>query len=185
MDYPRMPDSLSGVLALELEPWFKQRARHNQQIGGLSKGLSNLTEADRLDVRSEIASAAGVSTGNVSKVKQLASTAHPDVLEALRSGEVSIHQASVWLRKPERQLEAFRTFRDLRGINGTIQSLLRGHRNSPGDGQLDLQRIAAALATFHPEDSCSVLVAEIKVPGEVLLLSSALRHALTSRGELL
>ena len=65
------------LLALELEPWFKARARYNQQLGGQKKGSSNLAEADRLDVRSEIAAAAGVSTGNVSKVKQLASAAHP------------------------------------------------------------------------------------------------------------
>src|SRR5271163_1039072 len=68
------------LLALELEPWFKARARCNQQLGGQKKGSSNLSEADRLDVRSEIAAAAGVSTGNVSKVKQLASFAHPQVL---------------------------------------------------------------------------------------------------------
>src|SRR5277367_7128283 len=36
------------LLALELEPWFKARARSNQQRGGQHKGSSNLTEADLL-----------------------------------------------------------------------------------------------------------------------------------------
>ena len=54
------------LLALELEPWFKEKARSNQRAGGRNKGSSKLTEAERLDVRSEIAAAAGVSVGNVS-----------------------------------------------------------------------------------------------------------------------
>jgi hypothetical protein len=57
------------------------------------------------------------------------------------------------------------------------------HRNSAKDG-LDLQRIAAAIAALHPEHTDAILVAEIKVPGEVLLLSPALRQALTSQGKL-
>ena len=63
------------LLALELEPWFKEKARSNQQAGGRQKGSSKLTEAGRLDVRSEIAAAAGVSVGNVTKVKQVTTTA--------------------------------------------------------------------------------------------------------------
>jgi hypothetical protein len=43
-----------------------------------------LTEVDRLDVRAEIARAAWVSVGNVSKVKHILENAVPDVVEALR-----------------------------------------------------------------------------------------------------
>ena len=81
------------LLALELEPWFKEKARSNQRAGGQNKGSSKLTEAGRLDVRSEIAAAAGVSVGNVTKVKQLTITAHSELLQALRSREISIHRA--------------------------------------------------------------------------------------------
>ena len=123
------------LLALELEPWLKQQARFNQQFGGQRKGSSNLTEADRLDVRSEIAAVAGVSTGNVSKVRQLASTAHPDLLEALRAGEISIHRASILLRKPEQQLEQLMLYRNLRGITRTVNTLLQAHcRPAPNGG---------------------------------------------------
>jgi len=45
------------LLALELELDFKKKARSNQRSGGQAKGSSNLTEADRVDVRSEIAAA--------------------------------------------------------------------------------------------------------------------------------
>jgi hypothetical protein len=48
------------LLALDLEPWFREKARSNQRAGGQNKGLSKLTEAERLDVRIEIAAIAGV-----------------------------------------------------------------------------------------------------------------------------
>jgi hypothetical protein len=170
-------------LALELEPWFKARARCNQQLGGQKKGSSNLSEADRLDVRSEIASAAGASTGNVNKVKQLAS-AHPQVLEALRADEVSIHKAWMWLEKPNNQLDALRMHQNRRGIMTAVNALLRAHHDAPPGEQLDAPHIAAALARLGSKQSDSILVAEVRVPGAVLLVSTELRQALTSQGEL-
>ena len=174
------------LLALELEPWFKARARSNQQAGGKMKGSSNLTEADKLDVRSEIATAAGVSVGNVSKVKRLLQEGAPELLESLREGEVSIHCASVWLHNSEKQLDQLRLHQNRRGITKTIRSLQRGHRlpHPAKDGQLDLQRIASSLATMDSDPKTSVLVGEIQAPGKVLLLSTELLQALESQGEL-
>ncbi len=83
------------LLAQELESQSKEQARSNQKVGGRNKGSSNLTEAERVDVRSRIAVTANVSVGNVSKVRQLTLTAVPELLEALRKGEISIHRA--WL----------------------------------------------------------------------------------------
>ena len=175
-----------SLLALELEPWLKEQARSNQRAGSQNRGSSKLTKADRLDVRSKIAAAAGVSTGNISKAKHLASSAHPEVLEALRSGEVSIHRASVWLKNPEQQFDQLSLYRNMRGITRTIDSLLDAHRLShpASEGQLDIQRIGSALAAMGPARKTSVLVGEIQVPGEVILLSRKLLHALTSQGEL-
>jgi hypothetical protein len=174
------------LLALELEPWFKTRARANQQIGGQQKGSSNLTEADRLDVRSEIAAAAGVSTGNVTKVKHLASVAHPELLKALRSGEVSIHRASVWPNTPEEQMACLRLYRDVRGVESKIGSLLSVHRRpkiSETGPSLDLVRIIRALATMGSEPKTSIIVSEVRVSGQVLLLSTDLLRALETQGE--
>ena len=44
-------DFIRILLALELEPWLKNKARLNQQIGGQDKGSSKLTEAETVDVR--------------------------------------------------------------------------------------------------------------------------------------
>jgi hypothetical protein len=173
------------LLALELEPWFKTRARSNQQLGGHMKGSSNLTEADKLDVRSEVAAAAGVSVGNVSKVKRLLQEGIPEVLQALREGEVSIHRASIWLRTPERQCQQLGLHRNLRGITRKIDSLLSAHRSHSAKAeQLDLRRIGRALTMMAGEQTAMVLVGEIPVPGEILLLSSRLLQALVSQEEL-
>lgn len=172
------------LLALELEPWLKEQARSNQQLGGQQKGSSNLAEADRMDVRSKLAAAAGVSTGNLSKARHLASVAHPRVQEALRSGEVSIHQASIWLRTPKQQLDLLQLQQSKRGLSRKIDSFLNAHHRSPCGGDLDLQHVLGRLSAMSPEQRCSVLVDEINVPGEVLLISSALRRSLISQGEL-
>jgi hypothetical protein len=172
------------LLALELEPWFKARAKTNQQLGGQKKGSSNLTTAEKLDVRTEIANAAGASTGNVTKVKRLVSVAHPEVKEALRNGSVSIHQAWLWLRKPERQLQQLAFYQNHRGIIRTIDALLRRHSGPLRQGPIDLHDVSAGLARLSSTPRDSLLIAEINVPGEVLLLSPALRSALASRTEL-
>ena len=174
------------MLALELEPWFKAQARSNQQAGGQRKGSSNLTKAEKLDVRSKIATVAGVSSGNVSKVKTLMQKGIPEVLEALRDGEVSIHSAFVWLKNPEKQLHQLTLHRNLRGITRTIETLQRRHRIShpEREGQLDIQRIGYALAAMSNDRNASVLITSIQLPGKFLLLSAALLKSLESQGEL-
>jgi hypothetical protein len=67
------------LLALELEPWFRMRAKSNQRRGGREKGSSQLTEADRLDVHRKISRVAGVSVGNVSTVKRILVGAVPEL----------------------------------------------------------------------------------------------------------
>jgi hypothetical protein len=172
------------IIAQELEPWLREKARSNKQAGGQQKGSSNLTEADKLDVRSEIAAVAGVSTGNVSKVKQLLLHAQPALLQALREGEVSIHRAWLWIQKPEQQLDQLRLHQNLRGITHQVDLLLQAHNHPTGEEPLDVDRILDALAAMDPERMASILAAEIEIPGEVLLISTGLRQALTSQGEL-
>ena len=82
-----------ALLALDLEPSLQETARANQQWGGQNKGLSSLTEAHTVDVRSKIAADAGISPGTLDKVRKVKS-ADPKIREATRSGEISIHRAS-------------------------------------------------------------------------------------------
>jgi hypothetical protein len=118
------------LVALDLEHCFKERALANQRVGGAMKGSSNLTEANRVNVRREIAAAAGVSVGNVAKVKKLILDPHPELLEALRSGEIRIHKAWQWSKEsPREQLKALKQYRMERGVKSTIRSLISKHRS--------------------------------------------------------
>jgi hypothetical protein len=81
-------DAYSRVLlGHDLEPYLQGKARANQSAGGKKKGSSSLTEAETLDVRSEISSQIGVSAGSITKVKHLRKEAHP--MAAGRSQRIS------------------------------------------------------------------------------------------------
>lgn len=88
-------------LALKQERFFQQRALDNMKAGGKYKGSAILSEADRIDVRQEIAKLAGTGTGNVSKVKAILSCAHPNIIAALQNGLLSIHRAWLWSKLPK------------------------------------------------------------------------------------
>lgn len=181
------------VLALELEPWFKEKARSNQRAGGQNKGSSKLTEAEKLDVRSEVAAAAGVSVGNVSKVKQLTMTAHSELRQALLSGEISIHRASAWSKaSPEKQREQLRRYQSERGMKKTIRTLVSQHRSKSSPIVLDLSSLTVAdlgnlgrcLSALDSSKLGPVNVEVIKTPGKTVFLTEELFQALGSQGGL-
>ena len=94
--------------------------------------------------------------------------------------DLSEREALVWL--PQR-------LRPSRGVTNFCRILLalelepglkqRAHAN------LDPDRLANAFARLDSKRRESLLIAEIKVPGEVLLLSPALCQALTQQGKLI
>lgn len=173
------------TLALELEPWFRAKAISNQRLGGHLKASSKLTEADRCDVRLELAAAAGVSTGNISKSKNLLSVAHPELLEALRSGELSINRASAFISDPVKQLEAFRLYRSRSAINRVISVLHSNHiSGKPPEELLDLSRIATALLKMRESSLSGVLIDQVTHPDHFVIVSSSLLKALERQGEL-
>jgi hypothetical protein len=172
------------LLALELEHGFREKALANQRAGGQNKGSSNLTEAQRLDVRAEIAAAAGASVGNVSKVKQL-KFSHPKVLQALKCGEISINKAAQWSRKPEEeQLQSLERCQSERGIKKTIRTLLSRHKSEPPPTISALTKLLSRLCSLDLGRFGSVSVDVIKTPGKTIALSELLIRALESQGEL-
>jgi hypothetical protein len=174
------------VLALDYESSFRERGRYNQRLGGQLKGSTTLPEAQAIDCRREMAGLAGVSEGTLAKVRKLLQEGRPELLEAVREGEVSIHRASVWLRDPEKQLDELTLYRSMCGITSTIDSLLHRHRipHPAGTGQLDIHRIGSAMAAMGAEQKASVLVGAIRTTGKVILLSNELLQSLESQGEL-
>ena len=174
-----MNDFCRILLAMELEPCLKAKALSNQQFGGRMKGSSNLTEDATVDVRKEIAAAAGVSVGNVSKVKQLVGIGHPELLEALRGSEVSIHRAWKWSKESsDWQIEALRTYRTERGVNKSIRDLISRHKQKQTLTAPDLGSLARRLFELEPYESNSVRVLVIRTPGRMIFVTEELIQSL-------
>jgi hypothetical protein len=116
------------LLALDLEPGLKENARSNQQAGGQHKGSSKLTKAESVDVRSNVARAAGVCTGNVTKVTQIMKTADSKLREALGSGQIRIHRAWQWRQlSPKGQLRELELYLSQKATNRVIRRLIKRH----------------------------------------------------------
>jgi len=109
-------------LALTLEPSLQQKALDNMRAGGKYKGSANLPEAQHIDVRQEIARAAGVGARNVSNVRTILQTAHPRLIEALRNSTLTINRAIQFCKLPRaEQLEQFIRYSEERATNKVIR----------------------------------------------------------------
>jgi hypothetical protein len=175
------------LLALDLEPFLHEAAQANQRIGGRDKGSSNLTEAQRVDVRLQLATAAGVSSGTITKVKQLAEYAQPKIKQALKAEEVSIHKAWTWCRLPaQQQLREFEEYRSRKGVNQTSTRLIQKHVARQWSNQLPRPSLGDLLKAFLPSSPAilnSILVSEIDVPGNIAYITKNALRALTSKEE--
>ena len=151
------------LMALELEPWFRERAKSNQRTGGRDKGSTQLTEANCLDVRVEVARAAGVSAGNVSKVKQILNSAIPQIGEALLAGEIQIKRATLWSKNaPSTQERRLSDYRNEHGIRRTITVLLPNHQDRYPALCDGLREIPRGLRTLHSDPNLSALFASLR-----------------------
>ena len=167
------------LLALDLEPLLQEKARANQRVGGQDKGRSNLTQAQRVVVRSHVASAAGTSSGSVTKVKQLLLTAHQEVLEAVRCGEISIHRAWLWSKlPPNQQFDALRIYRSKKGMGKAIRDALARHQLNEHTVSFPVRDVARLLSCLPNDASDPVSVIRVKVPGRTVFLSEELMEIL-------
>jgi hypothetical protein len=109
-------------LALTQQPLLKQRALDNMRAGGKYKGSANLPEVHRIEVRREIARAAGTGARNVSNVERILEVAHPRLLDALREGTLTINRAIEFCRLPRNeQLDRFIEYSTERATNKVIR----------------------------------------------------------------
>ncbi len=153
------------VMALQLEGHYRVNTPQRSQSPTNS---SNLTKTEGKDVRAEIARAAGVSTGNVTKVKQLRSTVSAEVRESLRQGEVSIHRAWEWRKLSEKQQDqALWEHRHHGQADKVIRLLIAKHtstrRAAPSFDQL--RELLGPLATSD------TAVAVTDIPGKAIVIT--------------
>ena len=118
--------------------------------------------------------------GNVSKVKQLTVTAHSELLQALRRGEIRIHRAWRWSKaSPEKQREALRLYQSERGVKKTIWTLVSRHRSRSSPPVPDLSSLTVAglvrrLSAIESSTLGAVSVAVIRAPGTPVFLTEEL-----------
>jgi len=140
-------------LALTLEPILQQRALDNMRAGGKDKGSTNLSKADRIDVREEIAKRAGTGTGNVGKVKAILRSAHPNIIAALQNGLLSIHRAWLWSKLPKLQQRVeFARYEE----EGTQRKILHEFLPKSASVTLDPPQVIEALQRLEAQQPGSI-----------------------------
>ncbi|MDA8215220.1 MAG: hypothetical protein M0Z64_08080 [Nitrospiraceae bacterium] len=94
-------------MSLALKPRIAEKAKENQRIAGKNYGENHPKQevlqnsAKPLDTRKELAKIAGVSHDTIHKVGKIKENAIPEVIEAARSGEVSVSMAATISELPE------------------------------------------------------------------------------------
>jgi hypothetical protein len=172
-------------LALTLEPHFQQKALENMRTGGKCKGSTNLSKANRIEVRREIANAAGSGTGNVDKVKAILRSAHPNIIAALQNGSLRIHRAWKWCRLPKsQQKEEFANYEE----GQTRRKVLREFGGGQSRESFDRRQVLEALQLFetcHPSQIIlrgstrreTVVILGQDLIEEIMTMEDANRHA--------
>lgn len=176
-----------SLLALDLEPPLQEKARSNQQIGGQKKGSSDLTEAQKVEVRAEIAAIADVSTGSLTKAKQIATHAEPVIKNATKSGEITIHKAWQWSQHPhDHQLKKLEQFRSCKGVQFVSRKLIQKHVARIAANELVPHSLGDVVKPLIPNRLSlmdTILVSEIDQPGRVAYFTKdALRSIRTAGG---
>jgi hypothetical protein len=170
------------LLALRLEPYLrKEIAASGETIIGRGRPSSNLTKREARDVRQDIARIAGVSTGNVTKVKQVLDAVIPAIREGLLRGDVRIHRAWQWRTlSKQAQRDALWAYLNRRGLTSTIRQLVKRHATAPPAAPPNAiaPTILRGLATCELAD---LAVAVVDVPGCAVVVTRALYEDLRRR----
>lgn len=177
-----LTDFVRIELALDLEPYLREKSRTNQEAGGKHKGSSKLTTAQRIDTRREVARVAGVSSGNVRKVKHILMRACSSLLQAVRTREVSINLVDKWSHEPHaRQQEYLRRRRIERGLKKRARSLVAQFvpRLSPLAQERQVIRFSDLVGLLN--DTSSIDVEIVDAPGRTIFVTKELVDSLTPR----
>ena len=177
-----LTDFVRIELALDLEPHFREKALMNQQSGGQHKGLSKLTIAQRVNTRREVAQLAGVSSGNVRKVKNILTHACSFLLQAAREEEVSINLADEWSHEPHaQQQEYLRLIRIERGIKRKARNIVAAHLARLASSRGDRQLVRSSDLVRLLSDIVSIEVEIVDAPGKTIFVTKELIDSLMPR----
>lgn len=172
-------------LALTLEPYFQQKALANMRDGGKFKGLANLPDVHRTEVRQEIAKVAGVGARgrNVSNVKNILQTAHTRLISALQDGSLTINRALEFCKLPRsRQLAEFIRYSEDRAMMKVVRQSLRGFKKK--NSLLDALSTLEALQRIEALQPDSVMIQTARLSRTVILVGQDLLSSPHFQGKL-
>lgn len=158
----------------------------------MNKGSPKLTEAETVDVRQEIAAAAGVSVGTLSHVKQPLQTVDPAVRQALSNGEIKINRAWRWSKESRScQRESLRFYQRHRGMERVAERLIARQLKKQKSARSPAHpwrtatstETVSRLAALTPDILGSVDVFFIKMPRPLLAISEDIAQRLGFREE--
>ena len=172
-------------LALTQLPLLRQRALDNMRTGGKYKGWANLPKVQRIEVRQEIARAAGVGARNVSNVEKILEVAHPRLWDALREGTLTINRAIELCKLPRNeQLEQFIGYSTERATNKVIRCSIKRSEVKQDQDKPDAAAVLAALRRLEARRPGSVAVRFGRHKRTVLLVGQDLLAGPISQQEL-
>ena len=161
------------VLALQLEPHFR-----GQKAGRVDARTSTLTKGSHVDVRADIARVAVVSTGNVTKVKQILRSGVREVRERLLRGEVSIHRAWQWrTRSPKAQRDVLWTHLHRGAIKRTAKRLVDAHVTAHALNSV-ISAPDTVLRSLATRKAATLTVGVLDAPGHAVLVTRELYEEL-------
>lgn len=191
---PGLPPFTRIAMARNFAKSLREKALQHQQAGGKSKGSAKLTEAQKVEVRKEIAAAAGVSVGTLSHALEVLKTGDPEILRALCNGEIKIDRAWKWSKESRIcQCENLKLYRRHRGMERVAEKLvarqvkkLKSKRRSESRWKnATLSETISRLGSLAPEALGAVDLIFIKASVSILALSEDIAQRLGFREEAL
>jgi hypothetical protein len=189
---PGLPPFTRIAMARDLAKSLREKALQHQQAGGKSKGSSKLTEAEKVEVRKEIAAAAGISVRTLSHALEVLKAGDPEIVRALCNGEIKIDRAWRWSKESRIcQRENLKRYRRHRGMERVAEKLvarqvtkLKSKRRSASRWQnATLSETICRLGSLAPEVLGAVDVIFIKASVPILALSEDIAQCLGFREE--
>jgi hypothetical protein len=170
-------------LALTMKSSFREKALKNMRAGGKYKGLANLPDVQRINVRQDIANVAAVCPRNVTNVETILETAHPRLVEALRDGTLRINRAMQFCKLPRAsQLEEFIRYTEDSATNKVIRRSVPQPKEKKAD--LDVAAVLDALQHQEAQQPGSIAVRVGRHKRTVVLVGQDLMAVLPSQKEL-
>jgi hypothetical protein len=118
----------------------------------------------------------------VTKVKQLTTNPHSDIIKALREKDLSIHRGWSWSKlSPEEQQEQLWLHQSKKGIRKTIRHLLSPHLAKTAPPAFNVTDLIKLVSALQSGSLGSVKVVPINIPGKMLLVSEELFRTLDAQ----